>query len=228
MSSDKLGPVKVFVDGHNSNYDVQLKINGVSVGKGSVSGLKIFNEEHPFKNQLDDMPSFVKDQLAFVLKEGENSIEIKFKIRTISNSLGETFSFALKGSMDNIPLYYFSSREHSGYVSSKFYIENKNSESKDTKPSLGNEDAAFIFSERTSYFQAVLNNNNLMYFGGAGGLTDLNLVEGENNLEVKYASSKEGDFMYYLRTPNFTKKIIKYISKEEVGKELIDVYKIEK
>ena len=40
MTYEKLEPVKVFVNGYNSNYDVQLKINGASVGKLKIKKIE--------------------------------------------------------------------------------------------------------------------------------------------------------------------------------------------
>ncbi|WP_159023950.1 hypothetical protein [Formosa sp. L2A11] len=225
MTPKNLDPVKLLVYGNNNNYNVQLIINGVSIGNGSVSGLKILNKNHPLKSQFEDFPPIVKDQIAFVLKEGENTIKLKFKHKS-NNS--RKFSFALTAVDELVPLFYFSSEEESGSVTSKFYVWNTDETSELNTPSLGNADASFIFSESTALFQATLNDNKLMVFGGTGGLTDLNLIEGQNTLKVNYICSNEGEFTYYIHTPNFTKKVIKNITKDQVDSFLIDTYTFEK
>lgn len=224
-NNGSLENVKFFVHGNNSTYDVQLKINGEAIGEGYVSDLKIFDENHPFK---DELPSFEMDKLAFVLKEGENIIELKFQPDTSGYYSKGTFSFALADSRYNNPVYYFSSKEESGSVTSKFYLHNKNEEPKNKLTSLGNANASFVFSKSINYFQAFLNNNSLKSFGNAGGLTDLDLIEGSNTLEIKYNSDYEGEFIYYIQTPNFVKKVTKNISKDQLNEIIVDVYKFEK
>ena len=226
MTSQDTKHIKAFVSGHNSNYDVQLKINGKPVGKGDLSGLKIFNEEHPFKDQLKDMPPFVQDRIAFVLKEGENTIEIKFDRRTQNFNPPRKFSFGLTSSIEYIPFYYVSSEKESGTITSKFNLKFKKDKSEKEKVTLGNKDAAFIYSQRMDIFQANLNGKNLMYFGGTGGLTDLQLIKGTNTLEVNYVPGSEGEISYYIQTPNFTKKVIKKIPKDQVDELQIDVYEL--
>ena len=228
MTSKANQNIKTFVSGHNSNYDVQLKINGKPVGKGDLSGLKIFNEEHPFKNQLKDMPPFVQDLIAFVLKEGDNTIEIKFDRRIKNFNPPRKFSLGLTSSVEYIPFYYVSSEKKSGTITSKFNLKFKKDKSEKEKVTLGNKDAAFIYSQRMDVFQATLNGESLRYFGGTGGLTDLQLIKGTNTLEVKYVPGSEGEISYYIQTPNFTKKVIKEISKDQVNEVQVDVYEFKK
>lgn len=226
MTYKNLEPVKCLVGGNNSLFDVHLKINGVSIKNGYVGNLKIMNENHPLKEGLDNMPSFMKDELAFVLKEGENNIELEFKRNGGSYESNGQFTFSLTRSSLNIPLYYFSSRKDSGKVTSKFYIQDK--KLKENYTSLGNTDASFIASEKINYFQAFLNDESLMSFGGTSGITDLDLIEDNNKLEIKYKSAYEGEFSYYIKTPNFTKKVIKNISKDQLNKTIVDVYEFKK
>ncbi|MEG3753731.1 hypothetical protein [Psychromonas arctica] len=228
MASKASQNIKAFVSGHNSNYDVQLKINGKPVGKGAVSGLKIFNEENPLKNQFQDMPPFVQDILAFVLKEGENTIELKFDRKRANFSPPRKFSFGLTSSTEYIPFYYVSSEKESGVITSKFYLNYTKERPEKEQITLGNKDAAFIYSERMSSFQATLNDESLMYFGGSGGLTDLNLIKGTNILQVQYETEHEGEISYYIQTPSFTKKVVKNISKDQVNKAQTDIYELKK
>ncbi|PNW26329.1 hypothetical protein [Formosa algae] len=220
MTTKDIEPVKLFVHGNNISYDVQLSINGIVIGSGNVSSLKICNENHPLKDQVSDLPAMFRDQIAFVLKEGENTISLQFKQKTNN---AKPFSFALTSVNEIPPLYYFSSEKTSGSVSSTFYIHNP-----DKAPCLGNADAAFVFSESISFFHTVINEKPLRAFGGSGGLTDLTLIEGNNILKVNYIASETGEFTYYIKTPNFTKKVVKHITKDQVDKKQIDIYTFEK
>ena len=142
MTYKVLEPVKCFVGGNNISFDVHLKINGVIIKKGNVGNLKIMNKNHPLKERLDNIPSFLRDELAFVLKEGKNDIELEFKREGGSYEKNGQFTFSLTRSSLNIPIYYFSSKKDSGKITSKFYIQDK--KLKKNYTSLGNTDAAFI------------------------------------------------------------------------------------
>ena len=65
MKNNKLEPVKCFTIGNNYGYDVQLKINGITLAEKDISGLKIFSEDHPFKTQFENMPPFLKEETSF-------------------------------------------------------------------------------------------------------------------------------------------------------------------
>ncbi|WP_299779063.1 hypothetical protein [uncultured Formosa sp.] len=224
MNHKNLDPVKCFVYGKNLRYNVQLKINGVIIGEGYVGDMKIFDTDNPLKAEIEELPSFVQEQMAFILKEGENTIELKFQHDSKYALTNKKFSFALVRAGFDTPLYYFSSEKESGSVTSKFYVGNENQNSENNLVSLGNTDASFIFSQEASFLQVILNKENVMVYGNSVGLTDLNLVEGSNTLEVKYANNKEGEITYYIQTPNFTKKVTKNITKDQLNKDIVDVY----
>lgn len=221
-----LEPIKCFIHGNNMSYDVQLKINGVEIGNGYISDLKILSENHPLKAEIDDLPDFIKNKTPFVLKEGENIIELKYNCDSNKYAAQNKFSFALARPNAHKPLFYFSSQNESGVAISKFYVRNKNEEKENEMPIVGNSDAYFIFSQRADYFQAILNDTDLMSYHGSGGVSDLQLNKGNNMLKVKYMSKQEGELIYYVHTPNFTKKVIKNITKDQLEKVLVDTYEI--
>ena len=64
----------------------------------------------------------MRDELAFVLKEGKNDIELEFKREGGSYEKNGQFTFSLTRSSLNIPIYYFSSKKDSGKITSKFWL----------------------------------------------------------------------------------------------------------
>jgi len=228
MKDKPLNLVKCFVEGNQHYYETILIINGDTIANGNVDDLKIFNTNHPLQSQMEELPLFIREKASFVLKEGKNDIEIKFKENTKGYKPNRKFNLALTRVGYNTPLFYFSSDKKSDHIKSKFYIYNDDLEPDNFKTSLGNKTAAFIYSESTLLFQAILNDNSLMVFGNTGGLTVLDLIDGDNVLKVRYKCAHAGDFTYYIQTPNFTKKITKTITKDQIKEFLVDTYQLQK
>ena len=222
MATAELEPMKCFTYTSNQGYKALIKINGKTiVDWKSPSGLKIFDENNAFKQVAEDIPELGKE-MAFVLKEGENTIDVEYKEDGFSQG---DFWFSFASMRYKVPFFFFSGEGEQGKVSSKFIINNEEPTGYNT--TVGNKDAAFVyFSDRINFFQATLNDKKLMSFGNSNGLTNLNLNDGDNKLEIRYLSEYEGVFSYYIKTPGFTKLIEKTITTNDLNKEVVDVYSI--
>jgi hypothetical protein len=217
MAEDRM--FKAFLDTRHHGYELRMWINGVDLGiKGADMNqdIKLFSTDHPLKEQFDDAPPFVTEDLRFIIEEGENTIRVEWKKFEEEHPTNPEYLNLVINSFDYpSPLFFhYTEGDESGEFERTIDITFDSPQEYETV--IGNLGPGFVhFAGQTVGTQFELNGEE---GGGTGGLimsTSVLLPAfqqyrpkiGENELVVKYETDGSGPVSYLIVAPGLRKRV---------------------
>jgi hypothetical protein len=219
-SMEEPGGLEAILECFGYGYQVKVVVNGVDVNvKGGRSESKrLLDRNNPL---IKDVPPQMKN--LFVLKPGENQIQIEF---TKQGTESDRLTFSLQPEGYPAPVFaLYSKSKPSGKVESKFTVEAK--APADFRPVYvsdeGENKSAFVVVTTTNAtVTPFLNGEKEMTLAGTPGLVPLeNVKAGKNELVVQYQAdpAETQELRFAVVTPEGAKFLVRKITDGSAKKE---------
>ena len=207
---------KAFFDLNHAGYDVRMWINGVDLGIKDADmnqDIKLFNTNHPLKEELADAPPFITEDMLFVIEEGENTIRIEWQ-KGESNVSPQYLLLVIRSEEYPSPLFFhYADGDESGELERTVDITFDSPQEYDT--TIGNLGPGFIhFAGQTMWYSFELNEEDGGYVATRSSSntsvirTDSNVPKtGENKLTVEYETDGNSPVSYLIVAPDLSKRV---------------------